>query len=522
MKVEPTRRSLIGTGTILTLFTLAPFLAGNSLAANEIPTPPGPSPPALPAIDRADAFDVNDLNFLFPLGKDGLPYPEIKVTEVNGLDPQTGQSQGQIWPKHLFEEIVKMSKGEPGTAAGKKINLGKGEEKHENWRVVGVRFIPCVLSRDLITGKLKVDEAPGCVPQVRLVAQPFVNGKDRDVTVHLVYSLGLVPIQPSFESFVALVNPPNPGTPTVMQKAAGFLRQIKQQSRAIGVDTNGMPMQPHPGLVQELLLAQKPSPSLGIQIKTFVQSFTQPRTMTNISFMGLVTPGFEPWIFFGGDLGPRPQARPQPPAAFDESSLVFVPKGARPTDAAGQRQKSPSAIMLSFVDKPQVQPSPQDLSTAPLFESKPTPAAREAIFKIDNPSLRHNFNLDCVSCHTTTTRAVDLKIRSTDTDSRFASPPGISGFIDPKNVPRDRWNLRNFGHFTRNNTRQPTISTRTLSEIIDATHLMNDILARTETGGKDGVVGPGLTCKDERAVFNCTLANGSNCFSGCTKTSPAP
>ena len=42
------------------------------------------------AQDLEGLFDINDLNFLFPLADNGLPYPEIKVTE------------GDIWSQKLF------------------------------------------------------------------------------------------------------------------------------------------------------------------------------------------------------------------------------------------------------------------------------------------------------------------------------------------------------------------------------------------------------------------------------------
>ncbi len=75
----------------------------------------GGAPVAFPVIERAAAFDVNDLAILFPLGPDGLPYPEIKVTAPNGLDPATGKTQGQLWPEHLFRQVMKAAAGAEGT-----------------------------------------------------------------------------------------------------------------------------------------------------------------------------------------------------------------------------------------------------------------------------------------------------------------------------------------------------------------------------------------------------------------------
>ena len=123
----------------------------------------------------------------------------------------------------------------------------------------------------------------------------------------------------------------------------------------------------------------------------------------------------------------------------------------------------------------------------------------------------------------TTTRARILKVKTAakddqvKKDNRFPSPPGISGFIHPDSVPRSDWNLRNFGHFINSQSKRGagTITTRTLGEIIDSTHLMNDIIRRKDTSGKATATdpaGPGLICKDEAAVWNCTVHGGSGCF----------
>jgi hypothetical protein len=486
----------------------------------------GKTPPAPLRVDPARIFDVNDLSFLLPLGPDGLPYPEIKVTDRNGLDPATGATQGQIWPAHLFSQVTTMAVGKVGTATpGNTIHLSPGEAAFDNWRVVGVRFLPCALSRKTATGSLAGLPAnfPGCVTQVRLVAQPFVDGVAEDVSVHLVFSIAITPPAAAFAEFAKKLNPPapGPGGPSVFQQAAHLLGEIKKASLALGADTNGLPVQPHPGLAKELALGERPAPGPGALLKTFVQAFTQPRAMTQISYMGVVKPGFEPWIFFGGDVEPGSLARPLPPAPFDEATLHFVPKGGRPTDAQGTPQESTPAILLRIVGGAEILPAPADQSTDPLFKPRPSRQEKAALFTLDNPGIKHNFNVDCVTCHTTGTRAIFLNERSRPGDDRLPSPPGISGFIRPENVPRNEWNLRNFGIFTSDSQKifkQPTVSSRTLAEIIDATQLTNDILAGKESGGTtQEAAGPGLVCADEIAVWNCTMIDGGqDCFKSCT------
>jgi mono/diheme cytochrome c family protein len=52
---------------------------------------------------------------------------------------------------------------------------------------------------------------------------------------------------------------------------------------------------------------------------------------------------------------------------------------------------------------------------------------------IGDPTKSHFFNTDCVSCHTETTLAVGLL--------QFGADPRI----DPQVLPKDPWNVRNFG-----------------------------------------------------------------------------
>ncbi len=147
------------------------------------------------------------------------------------------------------------------------------------------------------------------------------------------------------------------------------------------------------------------------------------------------------------------------------------------------RRRSCCASSAATSRKPgSCRPRPNQSTDAALPVRGPRARKRPRLFTLDNPGVKHNFNVDCVSCHTTGTRAIALSACAAAAgDDRLVAPPGISGFIRPENVPRNEWNLRNFGIFTSASQeifKQPTVSTRTLAEIIDATHLMNDILAR--------------------------------------------
>ena len=63
---------------------------------------------------------------------------------------------------------------------------------------------------------------------------------------------------------------------------------------------------------------------------------------------------------------------------------------------------------------------------------------------VANPLKSHFFNTDCVSCHTETTRRMNLRL--TQGDFAF-KPNGKPPEIAAGQVPRRDWNVRNFGWF---------------------------------------------------------------------------
>ena len=87
---------------------------------------------------------------------------------------------------------------------------------------------------------------------------------------------------------------------------------------------------------------------------------------------------------------------------------------------------------------------------------------------IANPDLSSVLNTDCVSCHSETTRRFSLNISS---GKKYAYPtPKIEDLVLPTLLPKNIWNLRNFGWFRESpiDAASPFISIRTANETYDA------------------------------------------------------
>lgn len=491
--------------------------------------------------EQSRPFDVQDLAILFPRQQNGRFYPEIGLT---GLITQP-----------LFDAVINEALNGPtavdrvGRSGQHRISFRGQENQISNWVVVGVRVIPCVLTRmtavqsefESVSGKA-TGFPPGCVPQIRLVAQPLQQVgsndnqqfRDIDVALHLVYSLAVIPPAADFPAFVstfqgAVASRQGGFAATrvfdFVQSGAGSPSQnplltLKSGTESLGVTTSGAPLGVHVGLLTELNNSGGAQPGALAQIVQSVlqplvpqaPAATSPLFLTNLSFMGLNNGGPEPWIFFGGTVDPLPTERdPQ-----NLSNLTYNLKSAFPgTD------QSDAAVALSFLDNTNVLPAPPAngfVSTAALFNAQDDNAA--VSLRVDNPSLIHNFNTDCVSCHTTTTRMVRFGADQSGlaqgnvSGNLFSIPHGITSLVHPDALPTNVWNIRNFGYFGG----RPAVSTRTLAEAVDAAQLANDIFAAEDSRPTSGpgneattAAGPGLSCDDPQAAFARMLSQEKDC-----------
>ena len=104
-------------------------------------------------------------------------------------------------------------------------------------------------------------------------------------------------------------------------------------------------------------------------------------------------------------------------------------------------------------------------STTELFDGNPAEArVKEIVEIIADPTKSHFFNTDCVSCHTDTRQAMQR----------------IKGYkvagVAPQVLPKEDWNVRNFGWFTsfkRGGVVEATVTRRTATETAEVLEFIN-------------------------------------------------
>lgn len=408
-------------------------------------------------------LDVNDVSFLWPVPKNVSDVQELISLNDNAAD-------GKIFSDELLAKL--MDEAKTVHVGGAQIRL-PDEAKFKDpvtWKVAGIRVNPSALGSDVA-----VLQRAGVVPGIRLIVQPLtIDGNKvviHDFAAHVVFdyliphSDGklLPPFQPDNDAFAAVVT---------------GLRDLKTFAQNAGVRTSKQPLGVHPALAKGL-------PGFTDQVRLFLKTHLSRKRLHVVSFMGI--PGqFEPWIFFKVTVNA-------------DNTLT------RESVSGNFDNPSETAQMLSFAGGPvgQVQPAPAPnpaaiqrgfgVSTSLLFRSDvakhlndnlfpgatlpipPQLKLRDVADAVANPQRYHTANADCVSCHTETTRRKSISGLVSQPGVAFKQPPGISA-VSPAVLPKDKWNLRNFGWglaFFENRTFKPTITQRAANEAAESTQIIN-------------------------------------------------
>jgi hypothetical protein len=405
------------------------------------------------------ALDVNDVSVLFPLDKSKLPLPQI------GMDLKGSGGSQDLFPLATMTDVASFQRTQKVTS------LDGTNGDRANWRVVGFRFDPCAQPtpgaaaalRHFPTQTIKNldSDLPNCTVQIRLIAQPFVNGRDVDTTAHLVFSFG-------------------DGNKTARDRIIGELQKLKASSPA---PTSGVPLGVHPGLQND------GTGAFAGAIKEFLAAELSQAQLVAVASMG--TQNGDPWIFSQGTVDRSKHWSVAPITGFGVTLLGQA-------NVRSQRDVGGSTI------DPPANPGENDFiaTTTPLFKGTPTGDTLDLAHKVNNPTIAGLFNTDCISCHTATERTINKHIDSSQW--RFSIPKGVTGYVEKKNantnLPADEapeganqstYNFRNFGYFFG----QATISYRTANEtamVVD--HINRDVLHKS--------AGPGPVCDDAK-VWTC-------------------
>jgi hypothetical protein len=191
-------------------------------------------------------LDLNDVSFLFP-----LPAPGHEA-QLLGLDA--------LLPRALFDGLPVIVEGAEADALFARL------------RVVSVRVDPC------FPGSAP-PAPPSCVKQVRLVAQPVLNGgpdagfteTTEDATLHLFYVLDDA-------------------------QFADVHRALWQLKAAAGVATDGAPLDVHPVMKSEGL-----DGAYAAAVKQLVRTHCGAQNLARVAFMSVSNFG-RAWRFGGFDV----------------------------------------------------------------------------------------------------------------------------------------------------------------------------------------------------------------------------
>jgi hypothetical protein len=442
-----------------------------SKATNVNVVTPSQPQPAAPVIDRpspqstakAESLDVNDISFLWPV-------PKTKADADALISLADAASDGPIMPPAIFKALIETAK--TVNVDGVAIQFPDGSfEDPKTWKVAGIRVNPTALGTN--PKALAAAEVPG----IRLIVQPVtISGEVavvHDFAAHVVFN------------YIVPGTPPQQAAP---DKAAfgAIVQDLRALKKSLALPTppGGTPLQVHPGFSPD----PKPlTDKLRELLKKHLASSQLDRQQAAaISFMG-VPGGFEPWIFFKVEVDTKMGVLTRKPV-----SGVF--------DSA-----NPESQMLSFRSDPngQVKPAPQlpktvtDVSTARLFPTVANTEFDNALFPdstnavlqhfklrdvvdiVANPQIATTLSTDCLSCHTESTRRNAMGNVMSQLGTAFKPAAGISG-VTQEVLPKDRWNLRNFGwgfNFTGGpgfpQGFQPTVSQRAANEAAESADYIN-------------------------------------------------
>ncbi|MDQ3623562.1 MAG: hypothetical protein M3463_13905 [Verrucomicrobiota bacterium] len=411
--------------------------------------------PRAGAQNPATTFDVNDVSFLFP-----VPTNRAEADACISITEKIADG-ANLWPADIFKQTMDVAKGTRVRFGPRATTMQVSDpamfEEAKMWKVAGIRVHPSALG--VHEGALREF---GEIPTLRLVVQPVTVRGENDVEVHDVAAHVVF-------NFMTLLPDGKPGPDR--PRFGALVEDLKKLKALGGAGTAKLGV--HPAI-------KKPGFRDGL-VDLLKEHVKAPQVFA-VSFMGIDDP--EPWIFFPmrkeggtfvqGDVkgGFSPQTKLQlfgPRASADK--VVPVPK---PNPATGEGLSTAALFKRGALSTlgAQLLPGATRLDLAAL-------TIRDVPDRIANTALHHNFNTDCVSCHTETTLRNRIKPATGSSAVAYQHPANISK-VDPVVLPVDEWNVRNFGWGPERGEFKPTISQRAANEAADSAAFINKVyLAQT-------------------------------------------
>jgi hypothetical protein len=418
---------IVGTkfpwGLLLVVLIVVLSGAGKSLCEG---APPAGAAGALPPLEPAD------ISWLWP-----VPETVADLGRIHTIDSLAANGGQPVWSDANFAEFIQTAKASAKVGSNA-ADIPSEFETRANWRIVSFRVDPSAPG-----GHADVRAKLGETPQIRLILQPVTtSGQEvvvHDVAAHVVFSFlkgGPTP-EPDRDAFGKVIED---------------LRKLKQLCEEGGAPTKGLPLGIHPGLA-------KPVAGLDAAVAKFLKTHLSADRLTALAIMGIDGP--EPWIFLAMAKFP-PGATKFGPVAFLPAQMLTMrtnPPSVVPQPVVTNRLPiSAQRVQLSIPDVER-----RGVATAILFKpgldlnaaavvgsgpggplTDPQLKVRDIADLIANPEKAHFFNTDCVSCHTETRRRMRLGLATGQFAYRVnGKVPEVAQAV----LPKDDWNVRNFGWF---------------------------------------------------------------------------
>ena len=190
-----------------------------------------------------------------------------------------------------------------------------------------------------------------------------------------------------------------------------------------------------------------------------------------MAIMGLAFP--EPWIFIAmvklpdkaGQLNFVPVPGPTLDGAQVAQMLNFR-GGQQVVPAPVTNNLNPIICRNAAFQPPHPTGERKGVATAEFIDGNASETRiREIVDIVADPKKSHFFNTDCISCHTDTAQPL----------VRFGSNFKVEG-VATEVLPKEDWNVRNFGWFTsflRKGPAVPTATRRTATETAEVVEFIN-------------------------------------------------
>ncbi|WP_225129980.1 MULTISPECIES: hypothetical protein [unclassified Bradyrhizobium] len=411
-------------------------------------------------------LSANDVSILFPPPK--APADLVNLIAMSDLAGPTGAPQRLLSDEDFSRFIANAEnperEGVPDSGT-RRIQLPDIVKKIDAWFVAGIRIDPGApgLSTDVIAQF-------GRQPQIRLIIQPVTNGpqglKVHDTAGHLIFSFNLEPDSPldgcgPFPRF----KPDDQAFKAIVRDVASLRDQLAAGKFGnVKVSTTG-DMNVHPGLIGA---SAKPFRDA---LKALLEKHLSPQRLNTMAVMGISPP--EPWVFVSMLRVPQAGLIPVPGPTLDglhAAQMFSIVGQTHVVPRPVTNNQNPTTCRHAALQNP---PLPlanrKGVSTADFIDAKvPNSRVLEIVNVIADTKKSHFFNTDCVSCHTETAQSLARNVQG------FA----VSG-VNRAVLPKEDWNVRNFGwfpSFLHGGPAAATITRRAAAETTDVVTFINSQL----------------------------------------------